>query len=179
MRVIKTETFRAEIQRIRYGVSRVFGEGPELPESPREPLLSPRLTIRDVMQTGLKTVRPHTPLAPAVRLMIDSEVSSLPVVNSDGAVVGALNQKDLLKVFYDPTAMTVGSVMTRDPIVMSIDAPLVDVIDRLMSTDFRRAHIQEGGRLVGVIVRTHLMPTVLHAIEDMAAVRAMAREIPH
>ena len=75
--------------------------------------------------------------------------------------------------------MTVASVMTTDPIVMSIGAPLVDVVDQLMSSDFRRVLIHEGGRLVGVIVRTHLMPAVLQAIEEVAARRAASPGAPH
>jgi hypothetical protein len=52
---------------------------------------------------------------------------------------------------------------------MPIGAPLVDVIDELMSSDFRRVLIHEGGWLV--IVRTHLMPVVLLTIEELAASR--------
>ena len=61
--------------------------------------------------------------------------------------------------------------MTNDPIVMPISAPLIDVIDELMSSDFRRVLIHEDDRLVGVIVRTHLMPILLPTIEEMAARR--------
>jgi CBS domain-containing protein len=121
------------------------------------------------MQTGLSTVRPESPLGPAVSMMMDLEVSSLPVVDAEGRIVGALNQKDVLKVLYEPDATTVGSVMTMNPIVMSIGAPLVDVVDELMASDFRRVLIHEDGRLVGVIVRTHLLPIVRLTIEELAA----------
>jgi len=131
------------------------------------------------MQTQLSTVRPESLLGPAVRMMMEEDVSSLPVVDADGRIVGALNQKDVLKVFYEDGATTVSSVMTTNPIVMPIDAPLIDVIDQLMSTDFRRVLIHENGVLVGVIVRTHLMPAVLLTIEEMAARRQLASETPH
>ena len=71
------------------------------------------------------------------------------------------------------------SVMTTDPIVMSIGAPLIDVVDQLMSSDFRRVLIQENDRLVGVIVRTHLMPTVLLTIQEVAARRTPPPATPH
>ena len=125
------------------------------------------------MQTQLSTVGPESLLGPAVTMMIELEVSSLPVVDAEGRIVGALNQKDVLKVFYDLDATTVASVMTPDPIVMSINAPLIDVIDQLMSSDFRRVLIHEDGRLAGVIVRTHLLPTVLLTIEEVTARRTL------
>ena len=169
MRVIRTETLMV---RIRRGVSRLVSDDAAGGEGGRRALLQPHLTIRDVMQTELATVRPEGLLAPAVRMMIDQDVSSLPVVDAGGRIVGALNQKDVLRVFYDADATTVASVMTTDPIVIPVDAPLIDVVDQLMSSDFRRVHIQEDGRLVGVIVRTHLMPAVLGAIEEEAERRS-------
>lgn len=169
MSVIRPETFKSEIQRIRQGVSRLFRDETAAEEDVRKALLQPHLTVRDVMQTQLSTVRPESPLGPAVTMMIEMEVSSLPVVDAEDRVVGALNQKDLLKVFYHLDATTVASVMTTDPIVMSIGSPLIDVVDQLMSSDFRRVLIHEEGRLVGVVVRTHLMPVVLLTIEELAA----------
>ncbi len=50
------------------------------------------------------------------------------------------------------------------------------MVDQLMSSDFRRVHIQEDGRLVGVIVRTHLMPAVLGAIEEEAERRSSTQD---
>jgi CBS domain-containing membrane protein len=171
MSVIRPESFKSEIQRLRQGVSRLFRDETAAEEDVRKALLRPHLTIRDVMQTQLSTVRPESPLGPAVTMMIELQVSSLPVVDAEGRIVGALNQKDLLKVFYELDAATVASVMTTDPIVMSIGAPLIDVIDQLMSSDFRRVLIQENDRLVGVIVRTHLMPSVLLTIQEVASRR--------
>ena len=171
MSVIRAETFKNEIRRLRQGVSRLFRDDTTEALGARKLLLQPELTIREVMQTQLSTVRPESLLGPAVTVMIELQVSSLPVVDAEGRIVGALNQKDLLKVFYEPDATTVASVMTTDPIVMSIGAPLIDVVDHLMSSDFRRVLIQEDGRLVGVIVRTHLMPSVLLTIEEATARR--------
>lgn len=182
MSAIRAETFKNEMRKLRRGVSRFFHEDPApraAGEGAGRLLLEPPLTIRDVMQTGLSTVRPESPLGPAVSMMMELEVSSLPVVDAEDRIVGALNQKDVLKVFYEPDAATVGSVMTLNPIIMSIGAPLVDVIDELMSSDFRRVLIHEDGRLVGVIVRTHLLPIVRLTIEELAARGAPSRGTPH
>jgi CBS-domain-containing membrane protein len=179
MRVIRAETFRNEIRRIREGVShRIRGDAAAGEGAPKA-LVRPHRTIRDVMQTQLSTVGPESLLGPAVTMMIELEVSSLPVVDAEGRIVGALNQQDVLKVFYDLDATTVASVMTTDPIVMSINAPLIDVIDQLMSSDFRRVLIHEDGRLAGVIVRTHLLPTVLLTIEEVATRRTLTPAPSH
>jgi CBS domain-containing protein len=179
MSVIRPEILKNEIRRIREGVSHLFRSDAAASEDARTALHRPHLMIRDVMQTQLSTLRPESLLGPAVAMMIEQQVSSLPVVDAESRIVGALNQKDVLKVFYELDATTVASVMTTDPIVMPIDAPLVDVIDQLMSSEFRRVLIQEDGRLVGVIVRTHLMPVVLLAIEEVVTRRTQSPGTPH
>jgi CBS domain-containing protein len=177
------DTFRNELRKLLRGVSRLFHEDPAPgatgEEGARQPLVEPSLTIREVMQKEPSTVRPESLLGPAVSLMMELEVSSLPVVDVEGRIVGALNQRDVLKVFYEREATTVGSVMTLNPIVMSVGAPLVDVIDQLMSSDFRRVLVHEDGRLVGVIVRTHLLPIVRLTIEELAARGAPTRGSSH
>jgi CBS-domain-containing membrane protein len=169
MSATRAKTVRQELQRIRQGISDFVRDDRSEGRGSREAPVAIQLTIRDVMQTRLATVRPESPLALAVSMMIEQRVSSLPVVDADGRIVGALNEKDTLRVFYEIDATTVESVMTRNPIVSSIDAPLVDIIDHLMSSEFRRVLIHERGQLVGVIVRTDLMPAVLQAVEEVAS----------
>ena len=169
----RTDPVRTGFRRIRKSISGAFrepqGEGSERPRrgSGRHAVPS-GLTILDVMEGNLTTVSPEQPLRPAVRLMIEQRISSVPVIDADGRIVGALNEKDLMKVFFEIDARCVGTVMTRDPVSFSIEDPLVDVVDRLMSSDFRRVLIHEKGRLVGVITRSHLMPALLEALEKRA-----------
>ena len=95
-------------------------------------------TIRDVMQARPIVIRQDESLHLALELLIANSISGLPVVDDAGQLVGVLSEKDLLRIFYEPDAHSVESVMTRAPISMSIEAPLVDVIDCLMANDFRR-----------------------------------------
>jgi CBS domain-containing protein len=121
-------------------------------------------TIRDIMQPDPITVRPENPLSHALELLIENNISGLPVVDAGDRIVGVLSEKDLLKVFYEREAETVAAVMTRDPITLPADAPLVEVLDCLMAYDFRRVLIHEDGRLVGLVSRADLMPTILQAL---------------
>jgi CBS domain-containing protein len=121
-------------------------------------------TIREIMKSEPITVRPESPVKLALELLIHHGISGLPVVDADDKIVGVLSEKDLLKVFYENHSETVESVMTRDPIAVSIDAPLVDVLDCLMAYDFRRVLVHEHGKLAGLISRADLMPTILEAL---------------
>jgi len=131
----------------------------------RAPVAQSGIGIPDIMERDLATVFPGSPLRYAVRVMIENRISSVPVVDVEGRIVGALNEGDLMQVFYEPGVHCVADVMTRDPIVLPVDAPFVDVVDELMSSNFRRVLIHENGRLVGVITRSHVMPALLAALE--------------
>jgi CBS domain-containing protein len=109
-------------------------------------------------------IRQDESLHLALELLIANSISGLPVVDDAGQLVGVLSEKDLLRIFYEPDAHSVESVMTHAPISMSIEAPLVDVIDCLMANDFRRVFIHDHKKLVGLISRADLMPAILKAL---------------
>lgn len=122
------------------------------------------VTIREIMQARPIVVRPESLLHEALELLIENNISGLPVVDEDGAIVGVLSEKDLLQVFWEKDARTVEAVMTRDPVMVSVDAPLVEVLDCLMVNDSRRVLIHEDKKLVGLVSRADLMPTILEAL---------------
>lgn len=121
-------------------------------------------TARDILQAPPIVVREGTPIHQALELLIEHRISGLPVVDGAGRLVGVVSEKDLLRVFYEPEARSVDSLMTRDPISISVDAPLVDVVDCLMANDFRRVFIHDRETLVGVVSRADLMPAILEAL---------------
>ena len=122
--------------------------------------------IRDIMQAQPIVIRRDETLHRALELLIENKISGLPVVDAEGRLVGVLSEKDLLKVFYEPDVHSIAQVMTADPVSISIDAPLVDVVDCLMANDFRRVFIHDKKTLVGLVSRADLMPAILKALLD-------------
>jgi CBS domain-containing protein len=51
----------------------------------------------DVMTRSVVSVGRGTPIAEAIRLMLENHVSGLPVLDADGKVVGILTEGDLLR----------------------------------------------------------------------------------
>lgn len=125
-------------------------------------------TIRDVMQPDPIQIRRDEALHRVLELLIENQISGLPVVDDAGRLVGVLSEKDLLKIFSEPDAETVASLMSCDPVSISVDSELVDVVDTLMANDFRRVFIHDDGKLVGLISRSDLMPALLEALLERA-----------
>ena len=80
-----------------------------------------QLTVADVMTQPVLSVNAETSLQDAVQLISDHHVSGLPVVNSDGALVGELTEQDLMVresgVDAGPYVMLLDSVIyLRNPL---------------------------------------------------------------
>jgi CBS domain-containing protein len=123
-------------------------------------------TIQEVMESRPIAVKPDTLLHDALGLLTENRISGLPVTNADGKVVGILTEKDVLKLFWENHARVVDDVMTRDPVMISVDAPLVDVVDCLMANDFRRVLIHDHDQLVGLVSRADLMPSLIEILRE-------------
>lgn len=121
-------------------------------------------TIRDVMRADPFSITPAQPLHDALELLIENNISGLPVVDESGRLLGVLSEKDLLKILYEPGVHDVQSVMTHNPVSFDIDTELVDVVDCLMANDFRRVFIERDEKLVGMISRADLMPAILETL---------------
>lgn len=125
-------------------------------------------TARSVMRTDLITVRADTPVQEALRLLLEHRISGLPVVDEGQRLLGILTEKDLLRLLYEGSGefSTAADLMTTRVRGFQADDPLENVCDCLMANHFRRVPILEGERLVGLISRADLMPTILELVSE-------------
>ena len=60
-----------------------------------------KLTVRKIMSKNVTTVHKNIPVEEAARMMADEDLSSLPVVDDNGALVGIVSKSDLFKILID------------------------------------------------------------------------------
>jgi CBS domain-containing protein len=60
------------------------------------------MRVEDVMTTEVLTVQPHTPLKEVAELLIEREISGLPVVDAEGRVLGVVSESDILYKEREP-----------------------------------------------------------------------------
>ena len=107
----------------------------------------------DVMTRDVRTVGPATPVAEAIRLMLDNKISGLPVLDDAGKLVGIITEGDLLRrsemgterhrprwleILMGPGRMAgeyvrahgrkVEGIMTTDLVSVAADTPLDEVV---------------------------------------------------
>ncbi len=56
--------------------------------------------VREVMTKGLITIKTHTTLGEAARLMLDHGIRHLPVTDEEGNLVGMLSMRDIVRAVW-------------------------------------------------------------------------------
>ena len=143
----------------------------------------------DVMTRNVLTVGRETSVANAIRVMLDHNVSGLPVLDN-GKVVGIVTEGDLLRrsemgterhrprwleILMGPGRMAgeyvrthgrkVEAIMTTDLVSVAGDTPLDEVVGLMERRRIKRVPVIEGEVLVGVVSRLDLLRALLCAIE--------------
>jgi CBS domain-containing protein len=116
-----------------------------------------------VMTTDILFVKRETPIYEAMRILIEKNITGLPVVNDDMTLAGVISEKDVLRLLYDikDRPGNVEDFMT--PQICSFDEndSLVDITECLINNSFRRVPITSGGKLVGIISRKDVIKYIL------------------
>jgi CBS-domain-containing membrane protein len=139
-----------------------------------ESLENPGRTASEVMTTDVVTVSPDLILGQAARLMVGKHLKRLPVVDTNGKLVGILGRLDILNTIaavhlpeWHPEAhafgaqTTVGDVMTRDLPSVHESAAIEEVFELLVSSAHKRVVVIDDKRhVVGIIADSDLISRV-------------------
>ena len=119
------------------------------------------------MNTELITVKPETPIYQAIELMVENNLTALPVITEDMTLIGIISEKDILDLLIDisHTPKTVDHYMTTDVTSFDVDEDIIAVCECLVDQPFRRVPILEDSKLVGIISRKDLIKYILEPID--------------
>jgi CBS domain-containing protein len=146
-----------------------------------------------IMTKDCITVTPHTTIEEAAKIMLQTHISGLPVLNAAGTLVGVVSESDFLRrneigtgrkrpawlqFFLGPRKVAaefvhergrrVEDVMTPDPITVDEETPLEELVRLMEKNDIKRLPVMSGTTLKGIVTRSNLLQ----------AVASMAHEIP-
>jgi CBS domain-containing protein len=116
-----------------------------------------------VMAQDLVTVTPDTPVHEAMALLVERNITGLPVVDAEHRLAGIVSEKDLLRELYgaSDTSRQVRDVMTTEVTAFRPDDELTDICECLLNNSFRRVPILDGDRLVGIVSRRDIIKFIL------------------
>ncbi len=139
-----------------------------------ESLENPDHKVSEVMTREVVTIGPDAIIARAARLMVEKHLKRLPVVDSDGKLMGILGRLDILNTIaavhlpqWHPAAhpageqATVSDVMTREVPTVHDSATVEEIFELLLSSSHKRVVVLDDRRhVVGIIADSDLISRV-------------------
>jgi CBS domain-containing protein len=149
------------------------------------------MKVEDVMTRDVRTVRSSTSLKDAAEVMAAERISGLPVVDSDGRVVGVLSEGDILikergpnesrsffaRLFEVPIpelaskleARTVGEAMSAPALTIGPKRSLSQAATTMVDEGVNRLPVvNDDGVLVGIVTRADLVRAFVRSDEEIA-----------
>ncbi|MCD4740236.1 CBS domain-containing protein [archaeon] len=134
-----------------------------------------KMPIREIMQTKVGWLKETDLIERAVDVLCSNDISTLPVKNEQGKLVGELVERDLLKSIIDPNNMSPHELMFEPLLAMSYFPKTVhdvmrpvrlsfkpdDTVEYAARRLFRKqstlAPVLENNKLVGIITEDDLV----------------------
>jgi len=137
----------------------------------------------EIMTRPVITVRTDTPVKEATALLAKHAITSMPVLDDDGRLVGMVSESDILanRIQHDPRshlrrdeehpdpAHFVGDVMTTPVVAMADSADTADIADLMLRYGVRSVPIVNGGEVLGIVSRRDLLRTLVRDDDAIAA----------
>jgi CBS domain-containing protein len=139
------------------------------------------LLVEDALEAVDHRVRPDTPLADVVDLMVRLGIGAVPVVGDRSEVLGIVTSGDALGQLmhersipgtYPEEVLTARDVMTRSVLCVSEGQPLIEAAHMMLHKDVEQIPVAREGRLVGIVTRANVL-RALHRRNAAALVQGL------
>lgn len=127
------------------------------------------IRAKDIMSTNVISVKKDDPIFEAVKLLVENNISGLPVVDDDMTLTGILSEKDVVDLFYEHEEAedkTVGDYMTHPAVCFDSNNAVLNVCNFLVKNIFRRVPVTTDGKLVGIISIQDILNSVLKSRQE-------------
>lgn len=126
------------------------------------------MLVREVMSSPVVTVRSDASLKAAISLLERHDVSAMPVVDTDGQIVGVVSEADVIRELVAPDQRTretlnpiaaapfaryVSEVMSTHPLTVAPETDLAVATELMTSSAIKSLPVVDRGRVVGVVSR--------------------------
>jgi CBS domain-containing protein len=121
-----------------------------------------KITVEDYMTKNLVTLTADTGVFEAVKILLDHKITSAPVIDSRGRLLGMFSEKDVMRivlesVYNQSMSGKVGEYMTPKPASVNSDSSIVDLAERFEHSSVRSFPVFQNTDLVGIVSRTDVL----------------------
>ncbi|PDQ23061.1 histidine kinase [Mesorhizobium sanjuanii] len=155
-----------------------------------------------IMTAPVIGIEPSASITDAAGLMLSRRISGLPVIRSDGTLVGIVSEGDFLRrgelgterkrsrwleflvspgraadEYVRANGRRVEEVMTADVVTVPPGAPLTEIVELMMRHHVKRIPVVDGGKVVGIVTRSDLLRGLLSVLPGPAPATADDEQI--
>jgi CBS domain-containing protein len=128
--------------------------------------------IEELMVTEMITALPYETVGTVVKRMCANKVGAVLIVEH-GRLCGLFSERDLLtrvvEAHRDARFLDVGSVATRDPVTVDLDAPVKTVLEVFRTHKFRHLPVLRDGVPVGILSTRDFLDYIVVGLERHVA----------
>jgi CBS domain-containing protein len=160
------------------------------------------MNAMDVMVRNIVTVKPDDDVTDVIKLLTEHDISALPVVDDEGAVIGVISEADLIRreeigtekhrpwwlealtpasilaeEFAKSHGRRVAEIMSANIVSASEDTPLEEIAALLEKHRIKRVPILRDGKLVGIVSQSNLVQALASSQPQPGASAESDREI--
>jgi CBS domain-containing protein len=121
------------------------------------------MKAREIMTRDVVTLSPTLPIQEATLLMVRRGIHGAPVVDADGRLVGMVSFIDLKRAAGEERSVR---DLMWTPITVDEDAPVQEVVARMLEEKVRRVVIVRDGRVAGIVSATDIVRLFLDLHEE-------------
>tara|TARA_R110002124_G_scaffold106374_1_gene258044 strand:- start:3026 stop:3724 length:699 start_codon:yes stop_codon:yes gene_type:complete len=143
------------------------------------------MLVKNIMTLNVITVSKSTPVEEIAKLLLERNISAVPVVDDAGRVLGLVSEGDLmrrvadtarprrswwLELFSNPQSdaanyikshgRNAADIMTKDVITVAEDTSVGDAARILETEHIKRVPVLKSGKLIGIVSRSNLLQTM-------------------
>jgi CBS domain-containing protein len=158
---------------------------------------------RDVMSDAVMSVAADATVYEAATLLVNAQVSAMPVVDGNGTMLGIVSEADLLersgagdaskssgllgqlaadiasaRSYVRAKSHRVVDVMTKPVICVEEDTPLNEIAQLMLDTGIKRVPVRRGHSVVGMVSRIDLVRALISQRADAVAQPTLAAALP-
>ncbi|HBV86170.1 CBS domain-containing protein [Desulfosporosinus sp.] len=147
------------------------------------------MKVMDVMQTNVITIRSDMEIKEIARTLYDNRISGVPVIDSDGNLVGIVTEGDLLHketspqipgvigilgalIYYNGVkqyesdlkkliASQASEIMTANVVIINKEASIEEAASLMVSKKIKRLPVLEDGKIIGIVSRMDIIKTLI------------------
>lgn len=147
------------------------------------------IKAKDIMETNIISLSPDTEIASAVKILLKNHINGVPVVDTNGELVGILCQSDLIfqqkdipippifaildsifplsssksleAQFQKMAATKVEQAMVKKVTIVTPDTTVSGIASLMVEKHFHTIPVVEGKKLVGIIGKEDILKTLV------------------